>query len=272
MIVSEKCPRPFGTTCRNVGLGVLFTLATVHPGAAMAEWYIAPDLTYTDPDSKVYDDWDLGFGISLGHSLWGSTDLELGYSVTKLALQTAPGVVRRRQLLLNSVTSLDWQRDWTPYLSFGLGAARLEHSGDVDTVPVATAGLGYSFPVPYLHGLDVQPEVRAAYTRNTDNAPKRNEVDGQAVVRVRYEPFAKPTPAQVAPSPPQPVETAIVVPKPASLSEFCASQVPGSASYRQNRCDRLLDRDGDTIPDQQDYCPNTIPGVKVDSDGCLLAL
>jgi hypothetical protein len=43
-----------------------------------------------------------------------------------------------------------------------------------------------------------------------------------------------------------------------------------SAEIIYTRDTRLLDTDGDGIPDSQDLCPNTTAGVGVNSKGCAL--
>jgi hypothetical protein len=161
---------------------------------------------------------------------------------------------------------------FTPYLSVGAGVAHLKAKGQSDYAPIVAAGLGYIVPLGARSGFEIQPEVRLQYTRNEGlDESLDDQLDAIGMLRLRYRTGTPPPPARVATNTPQ--EQALQAPpsaEVASASAYCGKLKPDSSAYIQTRCDRLKDRDRDTVPDGADLCPNTIPGVRVDVDGCLL--
>lgn len=239
-------------------------------GSASAEAlsYVAADIRYVQPDVEGSGEEDVGLGVSVGQALNRRLDLEIGYWEDEFPPDEMPGLLRRKNILFNSIAHFNPRRIFSPYFSLGVGASRTTYNGETDVSPLVSSGLGYTWPVRWIPGMDVQPEIRFQYIHNGGDVSPRNQVDTQALIRISY----SGSPSSTAPAVRSlPVAgLAVASGKPRSLSIVCESLDPGTSAYVQNQCESFLDRDKDSIPDMVDRCPNTIPRVRVDTDGCLL--
>ncbi|MGH8444219.1 MAG: hypothetical protein ACREVL_03080 [Solimonas sp.] len=245
-------------------------------GAEAGGWYVAPDYTFTLPDSDLFHGTSSSLGISFGKRFLSGPDLEVSYGEQELSLDDKLGTLKRNDLLFGTRWRIDPEIPGL-FLMAGLGAARVDHQHDTYLAPTAYAGIGYSIAIPGLPNFDMLNEARFRYTRDKEfPGGKKDAGDGQAVIKVRYStPLATPSPAPAAavtgPAGTSAGADVAATGRTVSLRETCKSLAPGNSAYASYRCETFEDADVDGIPDSQDLCGNTIAGVAVDNDGCMVS-
>lgn len=138
-----------------------------------------------------------------------------------------------------------------PYAGFGIGAIRVESAGDVSTLPSAMLALGFSNALS--KNWHVDTEVRGRYAHDDRGQyGTRDWFDTQALVKLRIH-FGLASTSNAV------LHVTPIAPDPAEAT-CTGSQGCGPTAS---------DRDSDTVPDSRDRCPNTIPKVEVDDDGCM---
>lgn len=140
--------------------------------------------------------------------------------------------------------------DFRPFVVGGVGAIDEDVRGSSSWHPGVDAGGGLLFPLPFW-GASLRAEVRMLAQQDATAAPGHDFLFdyhvglGFEIPLTPLFPTSLPPPAQ-----PQ-CAVAVVNPK-------------------TGRKDCTADSDGDGVPDDLDQCPDTPPGVKVDSRGCPL--
>lgn len=242
--------------------------------AAAAEgWYVMPSFMYTYPDQDIFDEDESSIGISLGRRLADDRNIGITFTEEQLVPASAPGLLLRHDLRLEGQWNLGGTSWFAPYLSAGIGASRMDYDGTIGAAPHATLGVGYALRLPFLPHVDVLNELRARYTHDDKRiAGESTSLDGQAVIGLRYSTrpseYRPPLTAESAGQPEEPDGS----PRGSqvSLAETCDRLDRSSDSYRRFNCSNLDDEDGDGTPDSRDVCRNTVPGTKVDADGCTV--
>lgn len=230
--------------------------------AAPRSWFAAPDVTFVSPDSGLFsgDDWSLG--IAAGMVVSPNFELEAHLSAYDLVQRTSGLLVERRQLTFGPRFRIG-DPSYPTYLSLSLGAADLETREDSEIAPVASIGLEYRWPLG-LTGMSVGPEIRAQYTRTElSGMDKADQLDTLALVRLIYMPNQYTEQLPIISKPPSPAPTA-----PETVQHSLELSCKDNAS--DVSCRAAHDKDRDGIHDGTDRCPNTVPGVAVDPDGCML--
>lgn len=234
-------------------LACIAAFIVVAPAVAQdGPWYLAPEASYFYPDQKAFQDADASLGIAVGRTLGDSLRFELDYYVLRL-IPESPGIVDQQSAQINGYWHPLPSGRISPYVGLGLGASHTEYRGNTTTLPFGTLAIGYSNRLSDSGRWQIDTELRARYSYDDDKLFGRSDLlDGQALVRLRFAFGSRPAP--IVGSAPAPVR------QPASdacgSTLLCGSEQP--------------DKDGDSVPDQRDRCPNTIPNVNVDQDGCMV--
>lgn len=238
---------------RTLDAAVALVLATT----ATSSWsqsaddnavYVVPQAGYVWLDNDRDADDDRFIGLAVGKRFTETLSLELA------ATRAIHDLSGTQELDLRAY-SLDVLHNFlprsrvSPYVSLGAGALRTAPSGqDSHTHIMGQAGLGLMIHVAEKDDgslrFGLRPEVKARMAFPQDNDPQDKFLDYAAGLgflftfgsaRPAPEPVAQPAPPPAAPPPPPPPPR---------------------------------DTDGDGVIDDRDRCPDTPPGVAVDTDGC----
>jgi len=238
-------------------LGLAYLALTGSANAAedtVGDWYAAPLLyhVWTGDDRHVGD--DNAFGLALGKNLSTPWSLEAAFTHGrfKSALDTG-------NLDINAL-SVDFLRHFYrdarihPYFTFGLVDSNETRTGVGNYQRVMIQGglgiLGHIYSAPDSSGvLQLRLEAKGRWHESWITDPHQGQpADFLAGIGLQYN-WGRPA------APVAQVKELVVPPAPP----------PAPAAPPPPK-----DSDGDGVPDDQDKCPNTPPGVKVDAVGCPL--
>ena len=182
------------------------------------------------------DDTEESGFAAFGYRFDNPWELEVSYSRLDEA-ETDSGDIDVEQIRLDALYNFTRNGDWQPYLVFGIGEQDFDfdNADDIDET-AANAGVGVKYFLS--EKVAVRSDLRAIASLD------ESEVDTALSIGLSYL-FGskKPKPAPVAPAPaPQ------AAPEPAK------------------------DSDGDGVIDQNDRCPDTKAGARVDEDGCYILI
>ena len=232
-----------------VALAGLLTMAGLAQANQEPGLYIVPYVGFQTFDNDLSLDDDSLAGLALGRQLPGNWAVELAYSQTN---------TRTDHFASKKVDTDYWHFDalyqfpiddhWSPYAVFGIGGVnyKIPHDGNKDTQVNVGAGIQYSFNSRFairtdIRGLMAAEEVHEGTVVNIGLVYALGKCDTK-----------KAKPMQAA----EPV---------AKVAEPAVTPVPVMPVVEK-------DTDGDGVMDDQDKCPDTSKGAKVDAEGCYVAL
>lgn len=222
----------------RAAIGLLAAAAALPATAQQTETrsYLSVNYDHVFQDNGRASDSGTGYSFGVGKALnqyWG---LEFGGFYDQFQQQVGGSAWREYGAKVDGLFFYSRDARFSPYFGLGLGGMQtdLKTTGQGSFDPFADAGVGFFkyFPVG---GRDLGLRADLRY-RWTD--PRINAVGtfGEPVVRV-----------------------GLVMP-------FGARA--GAAGTQQAASKPGLDSDGDGVLDDQDQCPGTVPGAKVDEHGC----
>ena len=232
----------------------LFALVTLTSVSAMPlaqaeqhqddRWYVAPFGTFikSGGDRDAKDGW--GGGMGVGKIINEHFNVELKGFYQGLSSEIRNG----RWDMTGGTADLQYfisRGKFSPYTVVGLGAMNTSTNGDSGVGFIGEAGAGFTYE---LHdNFLLRSDVRYRYNNNfnANLQPGTNEFHDMTVNLGFVVPFgAKPKSAE---------KSAVPV---AAAAESCAT----------------LDSDSDGVSNCADKCTGTIPGSKVDANGCPISL
>jgi OOP family OmpA-OmpF porin len=187
-------------------------LACLSPTALMAQttyvdnpsWYIMPQATVVDPDSRFNGDKNLGgLGLRFGKAVSPSWDIQLGGSVAR-----ADNNGRRFEQSTLGVDALYMfnRSNFRPFLLAGIGAERDKLPAARKTSPYLNLGIG--FQVGLSEQWFMQADLRRTRTYLRDNTfgfDRANNSSLNIGISYYFDKPARPVPAQYTPPPAAPV-------------------------------------------------------------------
>ncbi len=218
------------------------TLATRQYIGASASWL------NVDDDRNVKDD-GAGYSLFYGRQLSDHFWWESSFGFYKLDTNLDPDRGFYQYHLMTGLSYAFYDRaGFTPYLIAQVGGIRHEvlPSSDNDTSFGANAGIGAVTGPLFDNGLKIRGDVRYVY----------DDFDGAGAVNSEG-PFGD---LRVSLGLEFPLGFSKVVTKTQTVVK--TREVPVQTN--------TIDSDGDGVPDNMDQCPNTMPGGRVDSRGCLI--
>ena len=227
---------------------LLSSLTWAAPATAGPRWYAAGEVSSVVPDRELFRGTDVSLGAGVGLVLSEAARVELGYQATRLVPGDLPGLLEQNSAQIVGIYDYLRGQRWQVYAGLALGASRARYLGETATLPFATGSTGLSWALAPSGRVRLDAEVRTRYTYDEDEMLGRSGIrDSQFVLRLRWH-FGGTTPGSA--DAPEPL-------------------LPGSPSTRPLERAAPADRDGDGVSDDRDACPNTIPSVAVDTDGCM---
>lgn len=237
--------------CSRLCLVCITALVVNAPASAQSQaWYVAPEASYFYPDQKAFEEADASLGVAVGRVM-GTLRLELDYYGLRL-IREAAGIVDQQNAQLNAYWHPLSSALISPYVGIGIGASATEYRDRSTTMPLGMLAIGYSNRLSRSGRWQLDTEIRARYSYDDEKLFGRSDfLDGQALVRLRFAFDSTHTTPARAPTAP------LFTPEPDACRSAmaCTTEQP--------------DKDGDSVPDGRDRCPNTIPNVSVDQDGCM---
>jgi OOP family OmpA-OmpF porin len=237
--------------------------------ADVGDWYVIPSVVYSDDDGdRVIDDGISGGQVQVGREMGEHFWLEglLGYH----DISGWPGYPDQQHIEvgLNAIGNLRPYGAFSPYLTGGVGYLRSDpSSGSADNTAIATAGIGFKIRFGASRW-SLRNEWRVRQVFDSDSL-----TDWSASLGLQYtfgDASSIPVPAAIAAS--------ATLPEPEPVSEpdadgdgvfdrrdVCPNTAPGMAVNSEG-CPADSDQDG--ITDDRDQCPGTVAGVEVDFNGC----
>lgn len=228
----------------------LFALVTLTGVSTLAQadqhqddrWYVAPFASYIRPggDRDAKDGW--GGGMGVGKIINEHFNVELKGFYQGLSSETRNG----RWDMTGGTADLQYfisRGKFSPYGVVGLGAMNTSTNHDSGVGFIGEAGAGFTYE---LHdNFLLRSDVRYRYNNNfnANLQPGTNEFHDMTVNLGFVVPFGA---------------------KPASAAKFAVPVAAASCS--------TLDADSDGVSNCDDKCTGTIPGSKVDANGCPISL
>jgi OmpA-OmpF porin, OOP family len=216
--------------------------------------YVSASFGYAWPDSSRQADSGLGFKLQLGWQLAPHWNLELDSSFTNYETGNDLQSDFYRSALGLELLWMPRRNVWTPFVALGAGAAYNDvypNRGD-EVDPTANAGVGFLTRPLGPYGLRVRLEGRYTYDwRKPDDLGDLSAHLGfhiplrrpKEVVRIEV----RETVREVVREVPREIIRETIIQPPV-----------------------VVDTDRDGIDDTRDRCPNTLPGTRVDSEGCAI--
>jgi OOP family OmpA-OmpF porin len=229
---------------KKIGLSLVTAAAlaltgVAHAGSDPGSWYVAPRINgvWVDGDRKAED--DIGFGAALGKAISPNWNIELGADSSGHRRDGSSDRLRLNTLDLNALRVFKREDRINPYLIGGVGYMDTNDSGS-DKDFYAKAGLGMMADI-------------AKNTSKGTNLQLRGEMHMRKV-------FGDQDLTDYVAS------LGLLYSWGGSIAAPAAAAIAAIAPAVVKPVDGDDDRDG--VPNSRDKCPNTPPGVKVDSDGC----
>lgn len=226
--MKSKSLAPFAAAC---------LLACLSPGALMAQtttstysnydipnssWYIMPQLTGVDPDSRFNGDKNLGgVGLRFGKAVSPSWDIQVGGSLAR-----ADNNGRRFEQATLGVDGLylfNRNSNFRPFLLAGFGAERDKLPNASKTSPYINLGLGFQVGLSEQWFMQADLRRTRTYLRDSGTFGFNNANTNSVNVGLAYyfDKPARPVPVQYTPPPaPQPTVTAPPPPPPPAPARF----------------------------------------------------
>lgn len=193
-------------------------LAGLSPGALMAQplpmdnpsWYIMPQVTVVDPDSRFNGDKNLGgLGLRFGKAVSPSWDVQIGGSMAR-----ADNNGRRFEQSALGVDALYMfnRGNFRPFLLAGIGAERDKLPAISKTSPYLNLGLGFQVGLSEQWFMQADLRRTRAYHRDNSFGFDRSTSNSLNVgISYYFDKPARPVVAQYTPPPPAP---SVVTPPP----------------------------------------------------------
>ncbi len=196
--------------------------------ADQGQWYLSPAANYVIADDERKTDDGAGIQLSIGKEVSRSFNIEIVAEGDKLSRTDGSGDIGQYGLSLDALYFFN--RDWAvaPYALIGAGMLRSGLDNDRDSSPMASVGAGI---LGRLTEAGTALRFEARYRNDEDNRDYKGDPGGPG----RYGDAI--------------VSLGLVMPI-------------GSADSGP------VDSDGDGISDAMDQCPDTAPGVQIDTNGC----
>ncbi|MDO9357972.1 MAG: OmpA family protein [Polaromonas sp.] len=170
-------------------------------------WYIMPQITVVDPDSRFNGDKNLnGLGLRFGKAVSPSWDVQLGGSIAR-----ANNNGRRFEQSTLGVDALYMfnRNNFRPFLLAGIGAEQDKLPAARKTSPYLNLGIG--FQVGLSEQWFMQADLRRTRTYLRDNTfgfDRANNSSLNVGISYYFDKPARPVPVQYTPPPPAPVTQA----------------------------------------------------------------
>lgn len=239
----------------SVAVGLLWQVrAAAAEPASEDPSYVSASFGYAWPDSARQVDSGLGFKLNLGWQLARHWNLEVDTSF--LNFETGNDL---QSDFYRSAVGLEllWvprRNTWTPFVAVGAGAAYNDvypNRGDkVD--PTANAGVGFLTQPLGPYGIRVRLEGR--YTQDWRKPDDVGDLSAHLGVHI---PLRRPKEVVRIEVRETVREVVREVPREIIRETIIQPAV-------------IVDTDKDGIDDPRDRCPNTLPGTRVDSEGCAI--
>lgn len=220
-------------------------------------------------DAQRIPESDLGRGGRIGWGLPVTTDGETALEAS-LFHNSMPlkngGGGNQSGVMLDLVRGFGASDGIDPYIFAGVGAVK-DHLGTVSSTFMGIEG-GVGLRIKALDHLSVRPSLSAQDVRDDKFAGRRGYLDYRLNVGLLYA-FGESAPAVV--TPPRVVDTdGDGLP---DDQDHCPTVAAGTADGCPPPAPVVVapppvDSDGDGIDDAQDACPGTLQGMKVDEHGC----
>ncbi len=209
--------------------------------------YVAPAVTYTFDEKDRNSKQGLGFYFGGGKPLTRQWNAEFGVFQSKFDNNDVVGGARWHELgfKLDGQYFYSRERGFSPYFGVGAGVQRNRSRtlGLTDTGPMIDAGLGFISWLDmsgYDLGIRMDGRYRWAFLDEIKDATGINQFN---------EPIVK---------------LGLILPIGGKQAAAAAVAVAAPAASGS----KVLDSDGDGVPDALDRCPGTARGAVVDSTGC----
>lgn len=215
--------------------------------AVQAEITFTPMASYHVFDSEKNVEDHEGYALALGWRFTPALALEAHHGRTKSRLDQPGGSsARDTRNSLDGYYAFNADGKFSPYVLLGAGQGRFRSTGieSKDTLFNAAVGAFYRFN----DNVALRGEVRNVH--NHDESLN----DQLALLGLEF------SPANAAQAEPTPLPE----PEPAPVEELAAEPEPEPV------IEEPVDSDGDGVPDAQDKCADTQPGVQVNKYGCPL--
>ena len=256
----------------------LLIYAPANAGELDDRWYVTPALSYIKADKDRNADNDLGFRLGISKAISESWDIEANLVADNLDLKTGSGKYKQKGLGLDALYFFNRDASFSPYAVIGVGALATKTIGQSVNAMV-NAGLGFETDLTD-NGLALRADAR--YRADFDDYSVANQKrfgDWVFSLGLAIPLGDKVKPAALA----APVAAAVVAvaPAPAAPAKPADSDGDGIVD-NQDRCPDSpagtkvnaqgceLDSDGDGVVDSKDRCPSSAAGTKVNAQGCEL--
>lgn len=207
-------------------------LACLSPGALMAQtssaydipnpsWYIMPQVTVVDPDSRFNGNKNLsGLGLRFGKAVSPSWDMQIGGSIAR-----ANNNGRRFEqdtLGVDGLYMFNRSSNFRPFLLAGIGAERDKLPNASKTSPYLNLGLGFQLGLSDQWFMQADLRRTRTYLRgNTFGFDHANTNTVNVGLSYYFDKPARPVTAQYTPPPaPEPTVTAPPPPPPPAPARF----------------------------------------------------
>ncbi|MGE0371134.1 MAG: OmpA family protein [Gammaproteobacteria bacterium] len=272
-----------GTT-RHPSILTLATVALLATPAVQANtdsgWYLAPALNYVIADEDRDADDDLGFQLGLGKRLNDSWNLEGVFEIDTLDFDAGGGKFKQRGGALDGLYFFNRDAAFSPYGLLGAGVLNTKTPAEKGTNPMLNAGVGFLSNV-LGDAVALRGEARYRYDGD-DSSVSSEDSFGDWIITLGLNiplggsdapaPVAAPAAAPVAEAP-APALAPAPAPAPADSdgdgvtddNDACPDS-PAGARVDARGCEP--DSDGDGVVDSADRCPDSAAGAKVDIHGC----
>jgi OOP family OmpA-OmpF porin len=239
-VVNLGLQLPFGEKEEHSGSG---DHSTVAHQAADSRWYWTPSMGYVFADSDRSNENDgSAYSLAIGRQVNANYNLEVRVGGMEIDLQPAgtDTEIDKNSLTVELQRYFSRSEAFAPYIGVGVGAIRRQVGGVNTSYPGAEAAIGFATQITE-NGTSVKAEARYQFDAFDDPGTAGVTEFGDWIVGVGLQiPFgAKPAP------------------KPTSAYDGPVTVV-------------VTDGDGDGVPDNNDACPGTLAGQRVDSAGCAL--
>jgi OOP family OmpA-OmpF porin len=243
----------YGDFVVNLGLQLPFgekqehTASSDHSKAAHqaidSRWYWTPSVGYVFADSDRTNENDgSAYSLAIGRQVNANYNLEVRVGGMEIDLQPAgtDTEIDKNSLTVELQRYFSRSEAFAPYIGVGVGAIRTQVGGVNTSYPAAEAAIGFATQVTE-NGTSVKAEARYQFDAFDDAGTAGVTEFGDWIVGVGLQiPFgAKPDP------------------------------LPTSA-YDGPVTIVVTDSDGDGVADNNDSCPGTLAGQRVDAVGCAV--